>query len=540
MPIQIPIKFLVDPVSGRSAQTEFFNLTKRHQGFSGGYGNGKSFAASLKALILLTTFPKYRVAICRRSVTDLKRSTMSTFFKVCPPELYEEKNGGKRADSLNYLKLINGSEVFWMHLDDADESTVRGLEVNSVVIDQAEEISENMYNHLSARVGRWDMAEVPREIYETDPKSYWNPETERYNRVPNYMMILCNPDHELHWIYRRYHSDSIEHQECFRNDYDLIEASSTENPTLDSSTLKDMMSNDPIWVRRFVYGKWGIPGGTIHNVLDESILSLGKGPGELSWDFLENIKLSGNNYRVLDHGDAAPTCCIWFTAFKDWFFAWQEYYAPGKLVSQHRQSIYDLSLLPNGTPLKFKGNWSDPSIFKKDQQKHGGFWSVADEYADPWIETGRIQPVPIPGIVWSPADNNEFATRNRINEYLKPIEGIRHPITGQDPAPRIYFIKKTETYSQGCYNLILQTKSQKRILLDTVNGRPIYGDDRDETIPDHAYDNLRYFCAMHPFWSKVSKINSPKGSFFDVRRSYLALKKAGKLNYYGESPLGVY
>ena len=176
--LSIPIKLLTDPTTGRSAQTEFFNLTKRHQCFSGGYGNGKSYAASLKALLLLTTFAKYRIAICRYSTVDLKRSTMSTFFKICPPELYDPKEGGNRADSLNYLKLINGSEVFWMHLDDADENTVRGLEVNSVIIDQAEEISENMYNHLSARVGRWDIAEVPEAMLEANPAWPRNSETE--------------------------------------------------------------------------------------------------------------------------------------------------------------------------------------------------------------------------------------------------------------------------------------------------------------------------------------------------------------------------
>jgi len=136
--IEIPINLLVCRETGRSAQAEFINITKRHSCFSGGYGNGKSYAASIKALIRLGTFPGYRVAICRYSTVDLKRSTMSTFFKVCPPALYDPKLGGNRADSLNYLRLINGSEVFWMHLDDADEQTVRGLEVNSVVIDQAE------------------------------------------------------------------------------------------------------------------------------------------------------------------------------------------------------------------------------------------------------------------------------------------------------------------------------------------------------------------------------------------------------------------
>lgn len=522
--MEIPIKLLVDPATGRSAQTEFFNLTKRHQCFSGGYGNGKSYAASLKALTLLLSFPKYRVAICRYSATDLKRSTMSTFFKVCPPEAYDSNRGGNRADSLNYTKLINGSEIFWMNLQDANEQTVRGLEINSVVIDQAEEITENMYNHLSARVGRWDRAEVPAAVLNSVP--HWPRHSETGDPiVPAYSMILVNPDTELHWVYRRFHPDSFEWLENFKDDYEMIEASSTENPTLDKATLKDMMSNDPVWVRRFVYGKWGIPGGSIHVVSEDSVLEPGK---TISLEFIDTLRRSAMLYRVLDHGDASPTACAWVASYKDHFFFLREYYKPGALISEHRTNIDGLSRFADGTRESYRANWADPSIFKKDSQKNGGFWSVADEYLDPRIEQTA------PAIAWSPADNNEFATRNRINEYLRPNPGVRHPITGIDPAPRIYFIKRNEFYPEGCNHLITQTKSQKRELLETINGKPIYGDDRDEGIPDHAYDLVRYFCAMHPYYSKRTRIAARKGSFHAARKSLLALKRSGNLEeFYG-------
>lgn len=537
MSIEIPIKLLVDPTSGRSAQTEFFNLTKRHQAFSGGYGNGKSYAASIKGLTLLGTFPKYRIAICRRSVTDLKRSTMSTFFKVCPPALYDDKKGGNRADSLNYLRLINGSEVFWLHLDDADESTVRGLEVNSVIIDQAEEISENMYRHLSARVGRWDQAVVPPEMLRSNPE--WPRDFEGKPKVPNYMMILCNPDHEMHWIYINYHPDSLYWFENNREDYEMVEASSGENPTLDPATLRDMMQNDPIWVRRFVLGKWGIPGGTIHNVSEDSVLGVEGDAShchKLTPEFITNLRRSGQIYRILDHGDASPTACGWVVTFHQWFFFIREYYRPGLLVSEHRRNIDALSRFDDGSPERYAANWADPDIFKKDQQKKGGFWSTADEYLDPKIDVNN----PPPPIAWIPADNNEYSTRNRISEYLRPNEGVRHPVTGIDPAPRLYFIQRSEIYPHGCYHIIKETKSQKRKLLDTINGRPIYADERDESIPDHGYDLVRYFTAMHPYWSKTNRVNAPRGSFDSLRLQMKAWKKSGRLNeIFGNVPAGL-
>jgi len=517
--LQIPIKLLVDPKTGRSAQAEFLNITKRHAGFSGGYGNGKSYAASLKAIIRLATFPRYRVAICRYSTVDLKRSTMSTFFKVCPPDLYDPKYGGNRADSLNYTKIINGSEIFWMHLDDADENTVRGLEVNMVIVDQAEEISENMYNHLSARVGRWDEAQVPEELLAANPSWPKNPITGK-SVVPAQMLILCNPDSELHWIFKRYHPDSLEWREKYYKDYELIQASSTENPTLDPEVLKDMLSNDPVWVKRFVYGEWGIPGGAIHEVDKSSILEIGQ---DISHEFVENIRRSGNLYRILDHGESNPTCCLWVSAYKDWFFFYREYYRPNALISTHRNEISKLSKFGDGTSERYVANWADPQIFHKTSQKYGGFWCEADEYADPHIDA--------PPIHWSPADNNELATRNRINEYLKLSKNISHPITGQPGASRIYFLKRPTgqpDFPLGVRETILQTKAQKRCQIDTVNGKPIFSDERDEKVTDHAYDPVRYFCAMHPFWSKSLRVATPVGSFFHIRNKLKAMKSSGE------------
>lgn len=518
VPLYVPINLLVDKSTGRCAQAEFINITKRHSCFSGGYGNGKSFAASIKALILLCTFSKYRIAICRYSTVDLKRSTMSTFFKICPPELYDPAKGGNRADSLNYLKLINGSEVFWMHLDDADENTVRGLEVNSVIVDQAEEISENIYNHLSARVGRWDMAEVSGEMLSATPNWPRNAETNK-PVCPAYMMILCNPDSELHWIYTRYHPESLEWIDKYKEDYEMIQASSTENPTLDPAVLKDMMANDPVWVQRFVFGKWGIPGGAIHEVLPESILELGK---DISYEFIENIRRSGSLYRILDHGESSPTCCLWIAAFKEWFFVYREYYKPDALISYHRQEIASLSRWDNTLENeRYVNNWADPSIFHKENKKAGGYWSIAEEYVDARLNA--------PGIVWQPADNNELATRNRINEYLKKSPELRHPTTGEQGAPKLYFIKKVagDTRNLGCYNAILQTKGQKREQIDTINGKPIFSDDRDEGVVDHAYDCIRYFCAMHPFYAQHQYVRAPQGSFMDLRKRLISMKKTG-------------
>src|SRR6267378_3531635 len=138
------------------AQREIFYATQRNQCISGGFNNGKTFVMCLKHITLLSTFANYRSIIGRQVYADLKRTTMQTFFKLCPSELIESHNNQD-----GYTMLKNKSLIHWIHLDKVEESTLRGIEANSVGIDQAEETEEKMYDILDARVGRWDGAEIP-------------------------------------------------------------------------------------------------------------------------------------------------------------------------------------------------------------------------------------------------------------------------------------------------------------------------------------------------------------------------------------------
>lgn len=488
-----------------SVQEEFFYCTKRNQGFSGGFGNGKTMGGSMKAVMLLATFPKYRVAGTRYTSKDLTTSTMSTFFKVCPPELYAESYGGRRSDRDGYLKLVNGSEVFWLHLDDHSEETLRGLEVNSRLGDQDEEISENMYITMDSRIERWDQVEIPPHLNaESFPK---NPYTGR-PMPPCYNMSLVNPDTTLHWFWRRFHPDSPESQK-WHDTHAYFTAATHANPGLPETLKAAMRSRDPKWVDRFYWGKWGITGGSIHYVNKESILELasaenaeklqhstGISEEELN-KLLEVIQRDGIKYRVMDHGDAAPTTCLWFAYLspsainrnygiisKGVHICYREYYMPNRLVSYHREAIAALS-----GDEKYYGNYADPAIFKKNQQKYGGSWTTADEYLDRRLKA--------PPIMWTPADNNEMATRNAVGEMLVLDNNITHPITGISPSPAMLFIRKDQQrYPNGCSHVISQTQSARHKKIGSVNGEDVYSDERDPNVADHSYDPFRYYSIM--------------------------------------------
>jgi hypothetical protein len=473
-------------------QREFVYSTARNSTFSGGFNNGKTFAECVRKLLLHSTFPNYRSLFGRQTYTALRKTTMQTFFNVVPNELIESHN-----EQVGATLWKNGGITFWLHLDNADENTLRGFEVNEVGVDQAEETEEKTFDILDARVGRWSGAIIPEWLLDNDPD--W-PVNELTGKpvAPSYHSQLCNPDLPIHYIYRKGHPDSEERDPLWH----WISGEWDKKLGSEETYLKSL-NKDPEWVARYMKGEWGYSDSGIHVMPKECVIN----PDDYPW-FIEEILKKGNLFRIMDHGDSSPTCCLWAAAYRGVHIFYREYYTPSRPISYHRQAINDLS----GNE-QYSDNYADPQIFKKTAQKDGGFWSVAEEYNDDDIKA--------PPLFWSPADNNEFATRNRINELL--LKNYKHPITGE-PGPGIYFIKKTQKYQNGCQEAHKQLQAQKKTLLDTINGKAIYTDDRDDNVVDHAYDCIRYYVAMHGT-SKVVEARKPPPRSFARFNTLLALNK---------------
>lgn len=502
-------------------QREAFVYGPYPQCASGGWGSGKTFAYCLKALWLSTEFPRNRGVIARYVGKDLRDTTMSTFYKVCPPHLYDRRTGGRRNDQNGYLKFSQSqSEVLFIHLDNPDTAgVIKGLEINWFFIDQAEENADRMeelFDLLLGRLGRWDVAEVPQRLIDAEQAqgrkwAFIHPE-KGTPVPPPYPMIACNPDVETHWIYRRFHPDSLEHQTLYEQQgYKMFHMPSESNRFLGETNLRFLHSKNAAFFRRNVLGLWGLPEGAIHTIDGSSVID---GDPSLLTYFRQSCLL----FRTLDHGDSAPTCCLWWAVDKNGnVFCFREYYIGNALVSTHRANISGLSEGEH-----YETNLADPSMFYQTPQKQGGRWSAADEYAD-------VKDYPREtAIFWQPADNNEMGTRNRINEYLQVDPDRIHPFTRERGSPKLFFVKRNDAYPQGCYHVLRETRAQRRLKMGTDLGKPIFSDERDATIVDHAYDPLRYFIASRPGVPSAEQ-RTAEGTFSGARLARLrALRQAGR------------
>ena len=496
---------------------------------SGAFNSAKTVTVCLKLLYLMDRYPGFRVLIARRVWDELKKTTMPSFFKFCPRQAWEPH--GRRADQEKILRLNNGSEVIWMHLEDPDSlSILRGLEINAFFFDQAEEIEEETFTTALTRLGRWDQAQVPEAVRVQEEMALgqpwpWIEEHTRKAIPPTYALLTCNPDHELHWLWRRFHPDSSEWQNTYRaQGYRMIEVSTYDNKYATRQNIVQMEAQDETWKRRFLYGQWGIPEGQIHQVTAASII-------EPTPVVLHHVMQRCTLHRAMDHGDSAPTCVLWYGVDGDGnIFVYREYYMPNQLISRHRESVAALSKYE-----RYVFQLADPSIFGPSMQKHNQRWSVAEEWAD-CVHFPRET-----AVFWDKGDNDELGTRNRISEYLKPqglwryddkgelVEVPRiHPITKEKGKwPRIYFVRKTLDYPNGCDQVIRQTRSARRMKLGTDNGRAIFSDERDSKLPDHAYDPLRYAMASQPPLPHSVPKKYAENSFFGRRDMAIRMKKRG-------------
>lgn len=124
--------------------------------------------------------------------------------------------------------------------------------------------------------------------------------------------------------------------------------------------------------------------------------------------------------------------------------------------------------------------------------------SVADE----WLDRRLIEPET--AVYWRPADNNEEMTISRVKEYLRVDPRHKHPITGKYGAPRVYFIRKTDEYPNGLDQTIIDIRAAKRIEVgQDANGNKLYSDKRDDKVPDHCLDCVRYSLAGRPALARL-------------------------------------
>lgn len=232
-------------------QAEFisnFNNKDKFILFSGGRGCGKSLALCVKLFLTVKCFPGIRVLLGRKNLSDIEKTTLQDFFKLVPPMEYEHRV----KDGL--INFKNGSQIVLMGLDAMQSGNVgdmkkaqqktKSLNIGAYFIDQLEEIEYDVFQALNDTMRMTvppgsDMPDYPRQgIMTCNPANFW---------AYHYFKREERMDSDGNWL-PKIHADSL-----------LIEGSMLDNQAnLPPDFVRDRMSREENYVRRFVHGEWNM------------------------------------------------------------------------------------------------------------------------------------------------------------------------------------------------------------------------------------------------------------------------------------------
>lgn len=480
----------------------------------GGMNAGKTIVLCRKIIDYLLKYPGFRQLIIRKIGAQMRDTVMTTFYAELPKQYIS-----KRDDREGVCELINSSRVKFQHLDKPDSmGALLSLEINGIYINEAVELEQKAFDAAMRRVGRWTKAYVAPEIvaeYEAANGKPWPWKLPTGQIMPPPLRLLdSNPgEDEKHWLFERFYDSSTERHRKHIPElgpdrkptgrafsyadlgYTMIVMPSAENRYASDENLQSIYASGD--AERWAEGKWGKRKGKIHTIHPDSLI-----PG--SPGILSMVRMRCRLSRVLDHGITAPTSCHWAGTDADGnVYVYREYYQADKLISYHREAIFVMS---EGEA--YSENLADPSIFAKSMRRNNEnrcTWSVSDEYLD----KGMYKPQT--AIAWTKAENQEFGTRNRINEYLEFDPKHRNPFTGQLGSPHYFIITQSDEYKHGCVHLQLEIEAQR--LIQNPDGS--ISDERDPDIVDHAYDSgARYLIAARRPIRKAAP-QYPRGSIGD-------------------------
>lgn len=146
--------------------------------YGGSAGGGKSRGCANIFLILVKKFPGIKLGVFRKTVTQLRKTTMDTFYKAmgaaglkrCDPKDTNFKSGDWRLTDIgSKIEFKNGSQILFMSLDPANDpefTSIGSLEIDFGMIDEAGEITKLAKDTLRSRLGRG----VATRVYHLVPK----------------------------------------------------------------------------------------------------------------------------------------------------------------------------------------------------------------------------------------------------------------------------------------------------------------------------------------------------------------------------------
>ncbi len=205
-------------------------------GYGGGAGGGKSYLGTYWVFSQCMHYPGVRYLLGRKELTNLKKTTLTTFFKMVGELGYVPTDIFHLNYMTNIINFKNGSEIVLMDMaykpSDPEYLRFGGLELTGAFVDESNESEEKALEILKTRIGRQ--------------------KNDEYKLIPK-LLETFNPS--KNHVYFRYYKPYKEKKQLAHVVF--IPALVTDNPYLNNGPyIEQLKKADKITRERLLHGNF--------------------------------------------------------------------------------------------------------------------------------------------------------------------------------------------------------------------------------------------------------------------------------------------
>jgi hypothetical protein len=463
---------------------QFLRSRKKIQVLAGGFGNGKTAAACVKAIQLCKDYPGCNGLIARETYPKLNDTIRKEFYKWCPPDSI--KRWPTKDD--NTLIFKNGSVVNFRYIAQRGKQTVDGQATSNllsatydwVVVDQMED-PQIQHKDLLDLLGRLRGSTPYKGDDPTMPMS-----------GPRWIILTANPT--ANWFYKKLIKPYHRWRATGLVTEDLIHDPVTLEPLMavfEGSTYENAHNLDPDFIsgleasykgqmrQRFLMGEWAAYEGLVYPSFISSTHMI---PKSHILEMLEPIRRNNetvDNFECFDFGIVNPSCYLCgFIDEMGRVVVVDGFYKAHLGLDDIADRIQDIRSEYDDV-IDFSANpiWSDPAIFKKTVVR-GGAGRTTDTVAKILMEKDE-------GFFFRPGQNDKVQGITKVTEYLVPRVGM-HYIPTEKEGPLIYFCDRLTFVEDEIVAYFWKTSTEGERIDEPKDGN------------DHAMDALKYGVSRLP------------------------------------------
>ena len=460
-------------------QYAFLSSDKKHVGFGGARGGGKSWSVRTKAKILAATYPGIKLLIVRRTFPELVNNHIN--------QLRDELHGLARYNKTEKVFTFpNGSTIkFGYCNNDKDLDQYQGAEYDVIFLDEATQLQEMWIKKITACVR--GVNDFPKRIYYT-----------------------CNPGGASHGYFKRLFIDHSYEDGEDPEEYAFIQALVTDNKALMASQpdyIKQLEALPPKLREAWLHGRWDIFEGQFFEDFRttpdiEKCTAAGITPEEAiqqhRWTHvIEPFDLNKGEKRG-------------WNIMRSYDFGYNKPFSLGYWAVDYDGVLYRIMEMYGCTQTPDEGvKWSPDEQFRKISEF---------EREHPWLKGRKIVDSVADPAIWDSSRGESIAeTAARYGIYFTPGDNQRIPGWMQ--------VHYRLQFDENGYARMYVFNNCKAFIrtMPLMMYSETHPEDLDTKLEDHCPDEVRYMCMSRPISPIVPVetkpiVSDPLNQFTDKQR----------------------